>query len=377
MAVEPSSTVLEYYFEDLRRRPVLSREEEQELARAARAGDLSARERLIASNLRFVVKLAKRYRGLGLPLEDLVGEGNRGMVRAAETFDPSRGVRFISYAMYHIRVRIDIALARAPSFRRSLHKEREARRVRQLARRLSSQFGAGATSHEIAQALAMDEAEVSAALNVFYAQALEETAGDGGLPLLERLPSADPLPDELATEAERQQRIAAVLETLPEREAAVLRLWYGFDGPPLTHQEIADRFGLTRQRIQQIAETALKRLREPSRARRLKGLLDVPPTAAIPPARRGSAPRRRRKPGVSAEVETLRRFFREEVERTTLRATARAAGLKRSGLAKFVAGGTYEPNPENLALMRAFYLDRHPAAGTGTLPGEPAETIDG
>ena len=380
MAGNPGRAALDVYFADLRRHPLLSPDDERELARAARNGDTRARDRLITSNLRFVVSVAKRYQGLGLPLEDLVCEGNEGVVRAAETFDPERGVRFITYAVSWIRVKIDRALARAPTVRRPLTHEREARRVRRLAASLASQLGSRASPHEIAHVLSMDPDAAAAALKGLCSPSLDGTGSNGDRSPLDQLPAAEPLPDEDAVEAERQRLVAAVLETLPEREATVLRLMYGLDGAPLTQREIAVRFGLTRQRIQQIASDALKRLREPARAGRLHGLLDADAASARPRARERdptrTAPRTPRQRTISPEVAALRVFFRLEVERTSLRATAGAAALKRSGLAKFVDGRTAQPHPQSLELMRAFHARRQAEQEHDAAAAAPAHQPD-
>lgn len=255
---------LDIYFRDLLRHPLLTAEEERELGRAAQAGDEAARERLVTSNLRFVVTMAKRYQEFGLPLEDLICEGNRGLIRAAEKFDPERGTRFLSYAVAWITAKIDRAIEHAPVVRRKTAHE-QARVVRRAAAKLSQRLGATPTTAEIAHAFAMEETDVAAALNVHHALSLDKTFEDSTGTWLDRLENEDEvLPDEGAYDAERQETIAAVLDTLPEREAMLLRLLFGLDEAALTRGQIAERFGVTRQRIQQLESQALKRLREHS-----------------------------------------------------------------------------------------------------------------
>lgn len=272
---------LDLYFRDLLRHPVLSVEEERQLAREAQAGNTAARERLITANLRFVVSVAKKYQGSGLPLEDLICEGNKGLIRAAETFDPERGFRFVSYAVNWIIVRIDRALEYAPVVRRKGSAPKDARRVRRAAAKLSQRLGATPTTAEIAHAFAMEEADVADALNVHHALSLDQTFQDTTTTLMDRLGSPDEaLPDEHAFEAERREVITAVLDTLPEREAKLLRLRFGLDDGPLTQEQVAAVFGVTRQRVQQLESQALRRLREHSRAAHLLPFHEGPQDAA-------------------------------------------------------------------------------------------------
>jgi RNA polymerase primary sigma factor len=272
---------LDLYFRDLLRHPVLSVEEERQLGREAQAGNTAARERLITANLRFVVSVAKKYQGSGLPLEDLICEGNKGLIRAAETFDPERGFRFLSYAVSWIIVRIDRALDYAPVVRRKGSAPKDARRVRRAAAKLSQLLGATPTTAEIAHAFAMEEADVADALNVHHALSLDQTFQDTSTTLMDRLGSPDEaLPDEHAFEAERRDVITAVLDTLPEREAKLLRLRFGLDDGPLTQEQVAAVFGVTRQRVQQLESQALRRLREHSRAAHLLPFHEGPQDAA-------------------------------------------------------------------------------------------------
>jgi RNA polymerase primary sigma factor len=230
---------LDIYFRDLLRHPLLTAEEERELGRAAQAGDKAARERLVTSNLRFVVTIAKRYQEFGLPLEDLICEGNRGLIRAAEKFDPERGARFLSYAVTWITAKIDRAIEHAPVVRRKTAHQ-QARVVRRAAAKLSQRLGATPTTAEIAHAFAMEETDVAAALNVHHALSLDKTFEDSTGTLLDLLENEDEvLPDEGAYDAERQETIAAVLDTLPEREAMLLRLLFGLDEAALTRGQIA------------------------------------------------------------------------------------------------------------------------------------------
>ena len=208
---------LELYFEDIRRHRLLSRAEEVELGRRIQAGDLVAVDQLVCANLRFVVSVAKRYQNLGVPLPDLIAEGNVGLFRAAHLFDPERGVKFISYAVWWIRQAI----------LRSLDDHtRTARRMIPLEEPL---FDDGS-----------------------LVQFLEDTGA--------------PDPMERTLEAGRSREITRVIGSLDPRETRVLRLYYGLEGDqPLTLEEIGSIFGLSRERIRQIKERALGRLRKTRR----------------------------------------------------------------------------------------------------------------
>ena len=215
---------LELYFEDIRRYPLLERSEEAQLGRRIRAGDAQALDRLVRSNLRFVVSVAKRYQNLGVPLPDLIAEGNVGLVRAARLFDPERSVRFISYAVWWIRQAILLTLDQHT---------RDSRRTSPL------------------DAPRFPDDELSPV----------ETVPDDRAP--------NPLDRALGVALERDVRIA--LSSLDPREARVIRLYFGLDGnQPLTLEEIASVFGLSRERVRQIKERALGRLRRVRRARRLQ-----------------------------------------------------------------------------------------------------------
>lgn len=400
---EAGTASLDVYFRDLHRHPLLTAEEERELGRAAQAGDVAARERLVTSNLRFAVTIAKKYQGFGLPLEDLISEANQGLMRAAEKFDPERGFRFLSYAVHWITAKIDRALERAPVVRRKGSAPQQARVVRRAAAKLSQRLGATPTTAEIAHAFGMEEADVADALNVHHALSLDQTFEDSTATLLDQLESADEeLPDDRAYDAERRDVITAVLDTLPEREARTLRLRFGLDESPLTQEQIAERFGLTRQRIQQLESQALKRLREHSRAVHLlpfhdsadeaaeAGHADGTPQRAIPLPRRSptgraptspprarepvrtrspapAAPRRpwdtsvalaaRREPG---SLHTVRGYVAERIRGSSLDAVAQSSGIPPEELRDYLFG--IRPPSASLQRLRRWYEQAVPRA---------------
>ena len=262
------------YLRSLRRYPILSQHEEVALARRVHRGDHEAFEALICSNLRFVVSIAKKYQNRGLGLADLINEGNCGLIRAARKFDETKGIRFTSYAVWWIRQAILHALAehghivRIPAYR--------LRRVRRIGRRalaLSQALGRPPTFHEIAEAADLEPGDVEGMLNVLQpALSLDAPWGEENEGRLADVLPDDgaTAPDEALTKAARTATIRAALATLTPREAMVLRCYFGVDGQePLTLEEIGAREGITRERVRQIKEKALDRLRRGRQGRAL------------------------------------------------------------------------------------------------------------
>jgi RNA polymerase primary sigma factor len=218
---------LELYFEDIRKHRLLSREEEGELGRRIQTGDQTALDQFVRANLRFVVSVAKRYQDLGVSLPDLIAEGNVGLVRAAHLFDPDRGVKFISYAVWWIRQAILRALD---------DNTRTTRRTTPLETPLFDD------EDESLMSFLEDKDSVS--------------------------------PEERTLDSARTSEVRRAIASLEPREGRVLRLYYGLDGnQPLTLEEIGQIFGLSRERIRQIKEHGLRRLRSARRARRLEPFL--------------------------------------------------------------------------------------------------------
>jgi RNA polymerase sigma factor (sigma-70 family) len=263
-----SPTSLDLYLREIGEYPLLTSAQERALGRQARAGDAAAAEALVTCNLRFTVMIAKRYQHLGLPLADLIHEGNVGMVHAATKFDPDIGARFVSYASWWVRQAIHRALDRAVTVRPKGANQEKLRRIRKHAARLAQLYAREPTLTELAGAAGVEVVEAAQALNLTGAR----RAGIGDDLLLERLPHADqPLPDEEAYVSERAERIETVLGTLREREALVLRQYYGLNGcVAMTQAEIAEALGISPQRVQQLLVQGLNRLKEPTRRCRLE-----------------------------------------------------------------------------------------------------------
>ena len=267
------------YLKEIGQVPLLSAEEEQTLARAARAGDADARRRLSEANLRLVVSVAKRYAGRGLPFLDLIQEGNLGLMKAAEKFEPDRGFKFSTYATWWIRQSITRAIAdQGRTIRIPVHLVEHINRVRKTAGELLRKNGREPTAEEIAVRLEMEPDRVRELLQLAQEPvSLETPVGEEEDAQLE-----DFIQDEEAgipvDEAGRQllrRELMSVLKSLTPREERVITLRFGLDdGRPRTLEELGKEFNVTRERIRQIEAKALRKLRHPSRAKRLRDYLE-------------------------------------------------------------------------------------------------------
>ena len=267
------------YLKEIGQVPLLSTEEEQTLARAARAGDADARRRLSEANLRLVVSVAKRYAGRGLPFLDLIQEGNLGLMKAAEKFEPDRGFKFSTYATWWIRQSITRAIAdQGRTIRIPVHLVEHINRVRKTAGELLRKNGREPTAEEIAVRLEMEPDRVRELLQLAQEPvSLETPVGEEEDAHLE-----DFIQDEEAgipvDEAGRQllrRELISVLKSLTPREERVITLRFGLDdGRPRTLEELGKEFNVTRERIRQIEAKALRKLRHPSRAKRLRDYLE-------------------------------------------------------------------------------------------------------
>ena len=267
------------YLKEIGQVPLLSTEEEQRLARAARAGDADARRRLSEANLRLVVSVAKRYAGRGLPFLDLIQEGNLGLMKAAEKFEPDRGFKFSTYATWWIRQSITRAIAdQGRTIRIPVHLVEHINRVRKTAGELLRKNGREPTAEEIAVRLEMEPDRVRELLQLAQEPvSLETPVGEEEDAHLE-----DFIQDEEAgipvDEAGRQllrRELMSVLKSLTPREERVITLRFGLDdGRPRTLEELGKEFNVTRERIRQIEAKALRKLRHPSRAKRLRDYLE-------------------------------------------------------------------------------------------------------
>jgi RNA polymerase primary sigma factor len=261
----PVGDSLTAYLREIGSYPLLKPADEASLARRARRGDARAIDRLICANLRFVVSVAKKYQHHGIPLADLIDEGNLGLIRAAHRFDETRGVRFISYAIWWVRQAIVQAIAEyGHAVRVPVSRFSAMRRVGRHADVLRKELGREPTQIELIQEAGITEADVAITMHIARAPiSLDAAVGDDAR-LIEYLSddSAEP-PDRDAANANLTESVEAALGELRGREATVVRLYFGFDGgDPMTLESIGQRLGVTRERVRQIKDRALSRLRK-------------------------------------------------------------------------------------------------------------------
>jgi len=269
---------LDQYLRDISAYPLITREDEVDLARLIRDGDQEALDKLVRSNLRFVVSVAKKYQNQGVSLSDLINEGNLGLIRAAHKFDETKGIKFISYAVWWIRQAILQALAEQSRIVRvPLNRAGTLHRIGKRANVLLQELGREATHAEIADGMDITEEEVAKTMSISQAHlSLDAPLSPGeDNKLLDYLPdNLNPTPDEQTFEKALTESIEAALGSLKEREAKILRLYFGLDGSEaMTLEEIGALLGITRERVRQIKEKALSRLRHVSRARALESFL--------------------------------------------------------------------------------------------------------
>ena len=269
---------LDQYLRDISVYPLITREEEVLLAQRIRAGDQEALDKRVRSNLLFVVSVAKKYQNQGVSLSDLINEGNLGLIRAAHKFDETKGIKFISYAVWWIRQAILQALAEQSRIVRvPLNRAGALHRIGKRASTLLQELGREATHAEIAEGLDISEEEVARTMSISQTHLSLDapmTPGEDNK-LLDYLPdNVNPTPDEQAFEKALTESIGEALAGLKERESKILRLYFGLDGEdPMTLEQIGVVLGITRERVRQIKEKALSRLRHVSRARALESFL--------------------------------------------------------------------------------------------------------
>ena len=274
------SQSLEKYLQEIGKVDLLTPEEEVDLAKRIKEGDQKALERLTKANLRFVVSVAKQYQNQGLSLSDLINEGNLGLIKAAQRFDETRGFKFISYAVWWIRQSILQALAeQARIVRLPLNKIGSINKINKAYSELEQRFERPPTADELADFLDMSADEVKQSLaNNGRHISMDAPLIDGdesSSSIYDVLPNdALPSPEQGLVIESLRKDIERSLSTLTPREGDVVRLYYGLNGKhPLTLEEIGERFDLTRERVRQIKEKAIRRLKHTSRSRMLKSYL--------------------------------------------------------------------------------------------------------
>ena len=270
------------YLKEIGRVPLLTPDEETELALKIQAGGPDgekAKQRLSEANLRLVVSIAKRYVGRGMQFLDLIQEGNLGLIKAVEKFDHTKGFKFSTYATWWIRQAITRAIAdQARTIRIPVHMVETINKVKKVSSQLLHEYGHDPSAEEIAERLEMPVDKVREIMRVAQEPVSLETpiGEEEDSHLGDFIPDDDaPVPAEAASQTLLKEQLADVLKTLTPREEKVLRLRFGLeDGRPRTLEEVGKEFNVTRERIRQIEAKALRKLRHPSRSKKLRDFLD-------------------------------------------------------------------------------------------------------
>ena len=267
------------YLKEIGKVPLLSTDDEVELARLMSEGDEAAKKRLTEANLRLVVTIAKRYVGRGMLFLDLIQEGNLGLIKAVEKFDYSKGYKFSTYATWWIRQAITRAIAdQARTIRIPVHMVETINKLIRVSRQLLQELGRDPQPEEIAKEMNMSVDKVREIMKIAQEPVSLETpiGEEEDSHLGDFIPDDDaPAPSELASFMLLKEQLMGVLDTLTSREEKVLRLRFGLDdGRPRTLEEVGKVFNVTRERIRQIEAKALRKLRHPSRSKKLKDFLE-------------------------------------------------------------------------------------------------------
>ncbi len=271
------SASLDKYLQEISHEEMISVEEEVELAQRIKKGDKKALEKLAKANLRFVVSVAKQYQNQGLSLPDLINEGNLGLIKAAEKFDETRGFKFISYAVWWIRQSILQAIAEQSRIvRLPLNQVGSVNKINRILNQFEQENERRPSSEEIADQIDLPEDKIADAMKVTGKHiSVDAPFADGeDNSLLDIMPNADaPWADnELVMESLREE-VSRLLQTLNDRERNVIEAFYGINQREMTLDEIGDKYGLTRERVRQIKEKAIRHLRNNTKNRLLKTYL--------------------------------------------------------------------------------------------------------
>lgn len=275
-----SADPVRMYLKEIGRIPLLTREEEIRLAQRAEGGDEKAKEKLTSSNLRLVVSIAKKYIGRGMTFLDLIQEGNKGLIRAVEKYDWTKGFKFSTYATWWIRQAITRAIAdQARTIRIPVHMVETINKLMRTARKLMQELGREPTPEEIGEIMDLEPEKVREILKISQnTTSLESPVGDGEDDSVLGDFIADDkqtTPYDATSQHMLTENIREVLSALSDREARVLEMRFGLEGgKPMTLEEVGRKFGVTRERIRQIEAKALRKLRHPSKRKRLQDFLE-------------------------------------------------------------------------------------------------------
>ena len=271
------SAALDKYLQEIGHEDLISIEEEIELAQRIKKGDRKALEKLTKANLRFVVSVAKQYQNQGLSLPDLINEGNLGLIKAAEKFDETRGFKFISYAVWWIRQSILQAIAEQSRIvRLPLNQVGSVNKINRILNKFEQEHERRPNVDEIADQIDLPEDKIVEAMKVngkhISVDAPIMEGADSSL--LDVLPNTEsPMADNKLVMESLREEVASALNVLNERERNIIECFYGINQREMTLEEIGDKFGLTRERVRQIKEKALRRLRQNTKSKQLKAYL--------------------------------------------------------------------------------------------------------
>ena len=271
------SDSLDKYLQEIGHEELISVEEEVELAQRIKQGDRKALEKLTKANLRFVVSVAKQYQNQGLSLPDLINEGNVGLIKAAEKFDETRGFKFISYAVWWIRQSILQAIAEQSRIvRLPLNQVGSVNKINRVLNKFEQEHERRPSIDEIADNVDIPQDKIEEAMKVSRRHvSVDAPFADGeDNSLLDVLPNNDsPMADKKLVLESLREEINRALQTLNERERNIIEAFFGINQPEMTLEEIGDKYGLTRERVRQIKEKAIRRLRHSTKNKLLKSYL--------------------------------------------------------------------------------------------------------
>jgi RNA polymerase primary sigma factor len=276
---ESDDLSLEIYLKEIRRRDLLTPQDEVRLAKRIRSGDRSALDEMVQANLRFVVSVARQYAGRGLPLADLINEGNVGLIKAAERFDETRGFRFISYAIWWIRQAILQALSEQTRVVRiPVNRAGKASRIDRTAQELVQSLGREPTVEEIAREMEITEDDVvQHQAYTVRPVSLDAPASDEGETTLGSLLEDDAAspPDRKVVDLDLARDLRDALSILDRREQKIVRDYFGMEtGEGITLEQIGKEMGLTRERVRQLKQRAIRKLLQADRRERLRSYLN-------------------------------------------------------------------------------------------------------
>jgi len=265
--VESSDIPIEIYFREISKYPLLTPEEEKEYIKKAKEGDKTAIEKIILSNLRFVVEIASKYRGMGVPIEDLINEGNIGLIKAIKYFDPKKGVKFLSYAIWWIRQSIMKALdERSQLIRIPSDQKTKLRKIKKAEMEYFQKYGELPTIEELSKITGLPKKEIEASYEIFHKElSLDRPFTESEKRTWEEMleQKALPSPEEFYKKEYIKEKIKKSLEELDKKERDIISLYFGIeDDIPRSLEEIGKIMNLSKERVRQLKERALLKLKE-------------------------------------------------------------------------------------------------------------------